>query len=31
VPGPVTQRLMEAYKNYVGCDYVGQYLRRLEA
>jgi branched-chain amino acid aminotransferase len=31
VPGPITQRLIEAYKNYVGCDYVGQYLRRLEA
>jgi branched-chain amino acid aminotransferase len=31
VPGPVTQRLMEAYKKHVGCDYVAQYLRRLES
>lgn len=30
VPGPVTQRLIAAYKNHVGCDYVAQYLRRLE-
>jgi branched-chain amino acid aminotransferase len=31
VPGPVTRRLTEAYKELVGCDFVGQYLRRLEA
>jgi branched-chain amino acid aminotransferase len=30
VPGPVTARLIEAYKQSVGCDYVAQYLRRLE-
>ena len=30
VSGPVTQRLIEAYKAHVGCDYVAQYLRRLE-
>ncbi|MBV9521331.1 MAG: aminotransferase class IV [Alphaproteobacteria bacterium] len=29
-PGPVTARLIEAYKKSVGCDYVAQYLRRLE-
>jgi branched-chain amino acid aminotransferase len=31
VPGPVTQRLTDAYKEMVGCDFVAQYLRRLEA
>lgn len=31
VPGPVTQRLTEAYKELVGCDFVAQYLRRLDA
>lgn len=30
VPGPVTQRLTEAYKKLVGCDFVAQYLRHLE-
>jgi len=30
-PGPVTRRLTEAYAELVGCDFVGQYLRRLEA
>jgi branched-chain amino acid aminotransferase len=31
VPGPMTQRLTEAYKEMVGCDFVAQYLQRLEA
>jgi len=31
VPGPVTRRLTEAYKKLVGCDFVAQYLRRLDA
>jgi len=31
VPGPVTRRLTEAYKELVGCDFVAQYLRRLDA
>jgi hypothetical protein len=31
VPGPVTQRLTEAYKELVGCDFVAQYLRHLDA
>ena len=30
VPGPVTQRLMDAYKDMVGCDFVAQYLSRLD-
>jgi branched-chain amino acid aminotransferase len=30
VPGPVTRRLTEAYKELVGCDFVAQYLRRLD-
>jgi branched-chain amino acid aminotransferase len=29
VPGPVTQRLTEAYAQSVGCDFVAQYLRHL--
>lgn len=29
VPGPVTARLTEAYKQMVGCDFVAQYLKRL--
>jgi branched-chain amino acid aminotransferase len=29
VPGPVTARLTGAYKQLVGCDFVGQYLKRL--
>ena len=31
VPGPVTQQLIEAYKEMVGCDFVAQYLARLDA
>lgn len=27
--GPVTQRLVDAYADLVGCDFVGQYLKRL--
>ncbi|MEK0081715.1 aminotransferase class IV [Benzoatithermus flavus] len=27
--GPVTRRLVDAYVRLVGCDFVGQYLRRL--
>jgi branched-chain amino acid aminotransferase len=30
VPGPVTAKLTEAYKQMVGCDFVAQYLKRLE-
>ena len=30
VPGPVTARLMEAYKAEVKTDYVAQYLSHLE-
>jgi len=30
VPGPVTARLMKAYSDEVGCDFVRQYLDRLE-
>ena len=30
IPGPVTQRLTEAYKELVGCDFVAQYLQRLD-
>jgi branched-chain amino acid aminotransferase len=30
VPGPITQRLTDAYKAMVGCDFVAQYLARLE-
>ncbi len=29
VPGPVTKRIMEAFSDLVGMDYVGQYLRFL--
>ncbi|MBV9827947.1 MAG: aminotransferase class IV [Alphaproteobacteria bacterium] len=29
VPGPITQRLTEAYARSVGCDFVEQYLRHL--
>ncbi len=29
LPGPVTQRLSEAYAREVGCDFVAQYLRHL--
>ncbi|MBX6322246.1 MAG: aminotransferase class IV [Rhodospirillaceae bacterium] len=31
IPGPVTRRLTEAYIELVGCDFVGQHLRRLAA
>jgi branched-chain amino acid aminotransferase len=31
VPGPVTRKLTDAYVKLVGCDFVGQYLRRLDA
>jgi branched-chain amino acid aminotransferase len=30
VPGPVTQRLIDAYAEMVGCDFVAQYLARLD-
>jgi branched-chain amino acid aminotransferase len=30
VPGPVTRRLTDAFKELVGCDFVAQYLRHLE-
>jgi branched-chain amino acid aminotransferase len=30
VAGPVTRRLIEAYKELVGCDFVAQYLQRLD-
>jgi branched-chain amino acid aminotransferase len=30
VPGPVTQRLTDAYKQLVDCDFVAQYLRQLD-
>ncbi len=30
IPGPITRRLTEAYKELVGCDFVAQYLQRLE-
>ncbi len=30
VPGPVTRRLTEAYRDLVGCDFVAQYLRHLK-
>ncbi|MBM3957082.1 MAG: aminotransferase class IV, partial [Gemmatimonadetes bacterium] len=29
-PGPVTKALTDAYIDYVGCDFVAQYLKRLE-
>jgi branched-chain amino acid aminotransferase len=31
VPGPFTQRLIDSYKEMVGCDFVAQYLSRLNA
>jgi branched-chain amino acid aminotransferase len=31
VPGPITRRLTEAYKELVACDFVAQYLRCLDA
>jgi hypothetical protein len=27
--GPLTRRLADAYRELVGCDFVGQYLARL--
>jgi branched-chain amino acid aminotransferase len=30
VPGPVTRKLIDAYKDMVGCDFVAQYLARLD-
>ncbi|MBV8575931.1 MAG: aminotransferase class IV [Acetobacteraceae bacterium] len=30
VPGPITGRLIDAYKELVGCDFVAQYLQRLD-
>jgi branched-chain amino acid aminotransferase len=30
VPGPITQRLIDAYREMVGCDFVAQYLARLD-
>ena len=30
VPGPVTQSLIDGYKEMVGCDFVAQYLSRLD-
>ena len=30
VPGSVTQQLIDAYKDMVGCDFVAQYLSRLD-
>src|SRR6476661_8824298 len=30
VPGSITKKLIKAYEKYVGCDYVQQYLDRLE-
>ena len=30
IPGPITRRLTEAYKELVKCDFVGQYLRQLK-
>jgi branched-chain amino acid aminotransferase len=31
VPGPVTRKLTEAFKELVGCDFVAQYLRHLDS
>jgi branched-chain amino acid aminotransferase len=30
VPGPVTRRLTDAYKQLAGCDFVAQYLQHLD-
>ena len=30
VPGPVTAELLKAYSDFVGCDFVEQYLQRLQ-
>jgi branched-chain amino acid aminotransferase len=29
-PGPITQRLIDAYKELVACDFVAQYLQQLD-
>jgi branched-chain amino acid aminotransferase len=29
VPGPITQKLIDAYSDLVDCDFVGQYLQYL--
>ena len=29
-PGPITQRLTDAYKELVSCDFVAQYLQQLD-
>jgi branched-chain amino acid aminotransferase len=31
VPGPVTRRLTDAYRELVQCDFVAQYLKHLES
>ncbi|NKB59414.1 MAG: hypothetical protein GKS00_24080 [Alphaproteobacteria bacterium] len=31
VPGPITDKLLKAYSESVGCDIVGQYLARLDS
>ena len=31
VPGPVTKRLVDAYKQLVECDFVAQYLQQLDS
>ena len=30
IPGPITQRLIDAYKEVVDCDFVAQYLQHLD-
>jgi branched-chain amino acid aminotransferase len=30
LPGPVTQRLIDAYIKLVSCDFIAQYRRHLE-
>ncbi|HYZ41084.1 MAG TPA: aminotransferase class IV, partial [Stellaceae bacterium] len=30
IPGPITQRLIDAYKELVDCDFVAQYLQHLD-
>ena len=30
VPGPITQTLIDAYVKHIGCDFVAQYLKRLD-
>jgi len=31
MPGPLTRKLTDAYKQLVGCDFVAQYLRHLDS